>query len=94
MPHREEMLGGVLVLGGITATYVLADQALAQVHPRISHLQALLATVRAGRHVPYLVQVRASLHAQSPFLHSSRLAPRSFLLRILTPSEFVNRLAT
>jgi hypothetical protein len=53
-----EVLGGVLVLGRIATTHVAADQALAQVHPRLAHLQALLAPFGAWLDVVDLVEVR------------------------------------
>ena len=42
-----EVLGGVLVLGGIAAAHVAADEAFAQVHPGVAHLQAFLAAFAA-----------------------------------------------
>src|SRR5262245_23564856 len=46
-----EMLGGVLVLGLVTAADMAAGAADAQVKPGIALLQAFLAAQRAGRHV-------------------------------------------
>src|SRR5438270_11284383 len=45
-----KMLRGVLVLGGITAAHLPADQAKAQMHPGVAGLQALFAAalVSAG----------------------------------------------
>jgi hypothetical protein len=64
-----EVLGGVLVLRGVTAADVAALQAEAQVHPAIPHLETLFTTVRAWRHIPNLVEMRTLLgHVISPFL--------------------------
>ena len=43
---RVEVLGRVLVLRGVAAADVTALPALAQVHPRVAHLQALFAALR------------------------------------------------
>jgi hypothetical protein len=48
----EEVLGGVLVLGGITAAHVSAGEALPQMDPGIAHLQAFLAALTTGRDRP------------------------------------------
>ena len=39
-----EVLGGVLVLGGITAAHMSAFEAEAQVDPGVAHFQTFLAT--------------------------------------------------
>src|SRR5690349_24122179 len=59
MASRVEVLGGVPVLRVVTAADMAADETLAQMHPGVAHLQALLAAVAARRHVANIVQVRA-----------------------------------
>jgi hypothetical protein len=49
----------VLVWRLVAATYVPADEALAQVNPGVAHLQALLAALGARGDGPDLFQVRA-----------------------------------
>src|SRR2546423_6008928 len=65
-----EMLGGMLVLRRVTAADVPADEALAQMDPGISRFQAVLASVRARRHIMDFVQVRAGCrrHYLSPLV--------------------------
>jgi hypothetical protein len=56
------VLGRVLVLGFIAATYVPAREAFPEVHPHIAGLEALLAALGGGDHtLPYLIGVRAPL---------------------------------
>jgi hypothetical protein len=50
-----EVPGGVPVLGTVATADVAADEALPEVHPRVAHLQALLAPVCAGFDVLDLV---------------------------------------
>jgi hypothetical protein len=52
-----EVLGGVLVLRGVAAPHVAADETFAQVDPRVSHLQAFLTTIPAGCDVVDLVEM-------------------------------------
>src|SRR6185295_6475301 len=61
-----EMLGRVLVRGGVTASHVAAGETEAQVHPPIAALQALFAALRsAGRDILDQVEVAAgSLHVR------------------------------
>jgi len=47
MLGSAEMLGGVLVLGGIAAAYVAALTANPQVHPCVARFQALFAALAA-----------------------------------------------
>jgi hypothetical protein len=61
-----EMLGCVLILGGITASDVSAGQTKAQMNPSIAGLQALLATVGVRRNLMDLFQMCASCHRGSP----------------------------
>jgi hypothetical protein len=56
-----EMLGGVLIFGGIAATHVAAGEAQAQVHPLVPHLQAFLAAARMRLDVVNLIRMRASV---------------------------------
>jgi hypothetical protein len=62
-----EVPGGVLVLGIITATYVTADQAQAQMNPGIPDLQAVLAALGAGRDVLNLSRMGAALNSGLDF---------------------------
>lgn len=59
MARSVEMFGSVLVLGRVAAADMSADQADAQVYPRIPHLQTFLAAVRAWRHIPNLIDMLA-----------------------------------
>lgn len=52
---RVKVLGGVLVLGVITAADVAADHAKTKMNPGIAHLQAFLAAFTARRDLPYLI---------------------------------------
>jgi hypothetical protein len=45
MPDCMEVLPGVFILRVVATTHVPAGQALAQMHPSISHLKALLAAL-------------------------------------------------
>ena len=53
-----KVLGGVLILGGITAADVTADKTFPQVNPGIAHLEALLAALAARLHLADLFYVR------------------------------------
>ena len=63
-----EMLRGMRVLRGITAAYVTADVAHAQVYPAIASLHALFAAVGARSDRLDLIHVWAWLtrHSKSP----------------------------
>src|SRR5829696_590658 len=84
-----EVPGRVLVWRLVAASYVPADEALAQVDPGVAHLQALLAALGARGDVPDLIQVRALWRGRTeqifPFqtgcwqLPISKLAPSRFL---------------
>jgi hypothetical protein len=63
---RMKMLGGVLVLGRIAAAYVAAGQAQAEMHPSVTHLQALFAASRVRLYVANLIRMRASFHDSPP----------------------------
>ena len=58
VPCIAEMIGGVVALGGITATHVAANQAHSQLHPFFSQLQALFAAVSIRLHRSRLIQMR------------------------------------
>jgi len=45
-----EMLGGVLVFGGVAASDVAALHAQAEMHPGVAHFQALFATLGVWRY--------------------------------------------
>jgi hypothetical protein len=45
-----EMLGGMLIFGGVAATDVAALHAQAEVHPGVAHFQALFATLGVRRY--------------------------------------------
>ena len=53
-----KVLGGVLILGGITAADVTADKTFPQVNPRIAHLKALLAALATRLHLADLFYMR------------------------------------
>ncbi len=61
-----EVLGSVLVLGGITTTNVPALQAEAQVYPGIAGRQALFAAVGMRRDILDVVQVCTVWHGRLP----------------------------
>src|SRR5580698_3645868 len=65
-----KMLGSMLVLGGVTAAHVAANEALPQMHPGVAHFQTLFATLAAGRYLPNFFHVRTSL------LHLRHDSPR------------------
>jgi hypothetical protein len=60
-----EMLGGVLVFGGVAAADVAAFQAEAQVDPSVAHLEAFLATVRMRFYGANQTEMRTSNHSIS-----------------------------
>ncbi len=62
-----EVPGGVPVLRLVTAPDVAADQADTQVHPRIAHLEALLAALGAGCNLLDLLQMCAVGGQRPPF---------------------------
>src|SRR5215217_3571005 len=81
-----EMPAGVLVLGAVATANVAADEALPEVHPRVTHLEALLAPFGARFDVVDLVQVCAlsPQHAHQP-PHRTILMPRPPLLLACPP---------
>ena len=73
MLDRPKVLRGVLVLRGVAAANVTAAEAETQVHPRVSHLEALSQPRVFGCNVPDLVEVRAR-HGRSGIEGESRVA--------------------
>jgi hypothetical protein len=59
VPGRTKMPGGVLVLGGVAAADVPADQAQAKMHPAVPHRETFFATLCAGSHGSDLIQMSA-----------------------------------
>ena len=57
-----EMLGGVLVFGGITAADVAALHAQPEMYPGVAHFQALFAALGVWRHFVNVAQMRAIAH--------------------------------
>src|SRR5829696_3921848 len=56
MSRVVEVLGRVLVLGLVAATYVPAREALPEMFPLLPHPEALLAALGGGEHTfPYLI---------------------------------------
>jgi hypothetical protein len=58
------MLVHVLVLGGIAAAHVAADQAHPQVRPTVPEINTILAHMGAGFANPDQIQVRAGFFSQ------------------------------
>ena len=57
MSGRVEMLGGMLILRIVAAADMTTDEADTQVHPGVTHFQALLAAIGARRDLAYLVKM-------------------------------------
>jgi hypothetical protein len=70
-----KMFGGVLILGGIAAAHMAANQAQAEMDPGVAHFQAFLASGTAGRHFADFLDVRATVCR-----HFVLLVRRRFLL--------------
>src|SRR5829696_6190697 len=67
MSRVVEVLGRVLVLGLVAATYVPANQALTQMNPPVPVPEALLAALGGGEHTfPYLICMRTPLSPEHP----------------------------
>jgi hypothetical protein len=47
-----KVLGGMLVLRGVTAAYVAASEAQPKMHPGVAQFEALLTAAGAGAYVP------------------------------------------
>jgi hypothetical protein len=56
-----KMFGGVLVLRGVTTGSMTADEAHAQVNPRVACLNAVFTYMLVGLRYFYLIEVRAFL---------------------------------
>jgi hypothetical protein len=78
---RVEMLRRVLVLRGVAASDMPANQALAQVNPAIASFQTVLTAIRARRDLSYLIQMTTLYcHVFLPFIAlvlSAVLEPRT-----------------
>src|ERR1700685_3145580 len=66
-----KMLGGMLVLGGIAAPDVAADQAHPQMDPRVSHLQTFFAAICAWLHFLDFFDVRTFIEIRHSVLLGS-----------------------
>lgn len=81
------VFGGVLVFGGIAATYMTADHAEPQVHPLIAHLEAFLTAAFVSVLVDNLVDVPAfvghvSSYSQITIALRTEREPRSLRRRM------------
>jgi hypothetical protein len=56
-----EMLGGMLIFGGIAAAHVAAEEAEAEMYPGIAHFQALFAAFAFWFDLFNLIEVRANV---------------------------------
>src|SRR5438270_1169004 len=66
---RVEMLRRVLVLRGIAASDMPANQALTQVNPAIANFQTVLTAIRARCDLVYLIQMTTLYcHVSLPFI--------------------------
>ncbi len=54
---RMEMFGGMLVLRGVATTNMPTTEALAQMHPAVSHFQALFTALCARCHLFDLIEM-------------------------------------
>jgi hypothetical protein len=83
-----EMFGGMLILGGIAAAHVAADQAQAEMDPSVAHFQAFLASGAAGRHFADFLDVRATVCGHFVLLVRRRLykaRQKIFLIPMFQP---------
>jgi hypothetical protein len=65
MARGVEVLCRVLVLRAITTADVTAFETLAQMNPRVTRLEAILAALGAGRYVVNVAEVRAMCHVDT-----------------------------
>lgn len=74
-----EMLRRMLVLRGVTAANVPANQAFAQVNPAIASFQTVLTAIGARRDLLYLIKMTTLLcHISLPFIGTLKIArPKS-----------------
>src|SRR4051794_40876223 len=75
MPGGVEVRGRMLVGRAVAAAHVAAGAADAQVHPPGAGLQAILASLGAGRHGPHRIEVGAGPGHQSSTSTSGRSSP-------------------
>jgi hypothetical protein len=59
VPGGVKMLCGMFVLRVVATTHLAAGQTFPEVHPGVTHLEALLAAIAARFHVSDLALVRA-----------------------------------
>jgi hypothetical protein len=64
---RVKMFGGMLVFGGIAAANMPANQAFAQMHPAIPHLQTFFATFGARLNIVNLIGMDTGFCHDIPF---------------------------
>src|SRR5712692_2296489 len=65
MPGRMKMPGGMLVLGGVAAAHVSARKAQSEMHPTVTHLQAIFTAAGTRFDVANFLYVFASAHFHS-----------------------------
>ena len=70
MVGRVKVFGGVLVLRGIAAANVPADEAETQMNPAIACLETILAAVRAWSDLLDLIEMRAVFRSHSLLFHN------------------------
>jgi hypothetical protein len=61
-----EVLGGVLVLGGVATANVAAFAANTEMHPGVAHFEALFAALAVRLHVLDLDLMRAGFTHEAP----------------------------
>jgi len=61
MAARMEMFGSVLVFRRVAAANMPANKAFAQVYPRVTNFQAILAAISTGCDIPDLIEMRTIL---------------------------------
>jgi len=70
-----KMFGGMFILGRIAAAHMTAFATQAQVHPGITHFQALLAALSVWLHVLELAEVRTFFAHRCPNRPVRQLLP-------------------
>jgi hypothetical protein len=61
---RTKVFGGMFILRRITASHMPAHSAQTEMNPSVSHLKALLASMRIGLHMLDLINVRTLFHSR------------------------------
>ena len=61
MASRMEMFGSVRVFRRVAAANMPANKAFAQVYPRVTNFQAILASISTGCDIPDLIEMRTIL---------------------------------